>query len=83
MKPPAKRRLKFVGVVADPPKPLTVLEIVVNVATAVMVFGALGFITGKWDMAIGAGVSGTGVHLLFQWWWRRSDRPEHNEGEDG
>ncbi|WP_327660434.1 MULTISPECIES: hypothetical protein [unclassified Streptomyces] len=64
----------------DPPKPLTALEIVVNAATAVIVFGALGFITGTWDMAIAAGVSGTVGHFLYRWWQSRTARPEaHDE----
>ncbi|MHC5264451.1 hypothetical protein ACYSUO_41825 [Streptomyces sp. UC4497] len=61
--------------IADPPKQLTVREIAVNVVTT-GVFGAMGPVTGDWPMAIGVGTSATGSHLIHQWWWRRTGRPQ-------
>ncbi|WP_327671028.1 MULTISPECIES: hypothetical protein [unclassified Streptomyces] len=81
MKPRGKRWLTFTGVRAGPSKPLTGPEIVVMVVAAVVVFGAMGLVIGHWDMVIGAGVCGTGSHLICQWWWRRTSQPEGRDDQ--
>lgn len=76
MKLRLKYRLKLMGAHPDPPKQLTVREVVLTVVVAVVVLGAMGLIIGDWQMAIGLGISVTGSQLIHQWWWRRTGQPE-------
>ncbi|MFJ9085873.1 hypothetical protein ACIRL3_25990 [Streptomyces sp. NPDC102384] len=67
----------------EPPKKLTLREVVATVVVYAAAIDVFGLITGRWEDAIGGGISGAGGTLLGWWWNGRTAQPEYEDVDGG